>query len=125
MIIYKSDSVIRQSVYIRSIMADGGDFDPCECIFSHEMAMRRLLSLLRQSQSYCTDNECSQVCINIVKHNKARLTRKIECTELAIFSIIFYILIGWVTRAFPRLWRQQLYDDGNDVDGLSNGYVST
>jgi hypothetical protein len=36
-------------------------FDPCECIFSHEMAMRRLLSLLRQSQSYCTDNECIQV----------------------------------------------------------------
>jgi hypothetical protein len=27
-------------------MADGG-FDPCECIFNHEMAMRRLLSLLR------------------------------------------------------------------------------
>ena len=42
-------------------MADGGDFDPCECIYSHEMAMRRLLSLLRQSQSYCTDNECPQV----------------------------------------------------------------
>jgi len=40
-------------------MADGG-FDPCECIFNHEMAMRRLLSLLRQSQSYCTDNECAQ-----------------------------------------------------------------
>jgi len=39
-------------------MADGG-FDPCECIFNHEMAMRRLLSLLRQSQSYCTDNECT------------------------------------------------------------------
>jgi len=41
-------------------MADGGDFDPCECIFNHEMAMRRLLSLLRQSQGYCTDNECFQ-----------------------------------------------------------------
>jgi len=40
-------------------MADGG-FDPCECIFNHEMAMRRLLSLLRQSQSHCTDNECLQ-----------------------------------------------------------------
>eukprot|EP00092_Neocalanus_flemingeri_P095757 GFUD01121840.1.p1 GENE.GFUD01121840.1~~GFUD01121840.1.p1 ORF type:complete len:108 (+),score=28.11 GFUD01121840.1:172-495(+) len=39
-------------------MADG--FDPCECIFNHEMAMRRLLSLLRSSQSYCTDNECLQ-----------------------------------------------------------------
>lgn len=40
-------------------MADGG-FDPCECIFSHEMAMRRLISLLRNSQSYCTDTECLQ-----------------------------------------------------------------
>merc|ERR1711981_743361 len=40
-------------------MADGG-WDPCECIFNHEMAMRRLLSLLRQSQAYCTDSECTQ-----------------------------------------------------------------
>lgn len=32
--------------------------DPCECIWSQEMAMRRLLSLLRQSQAYCMDNEC-------------------------------------------------------------------
>ena len=31
-------------------MADGGGWDPCECIFNHEMAMRRLLSLLRSSQ---------------------------------------------------------------------------
>ncbi|KAJ9592273.1 hypothetical protein L9F63_001169 [Diploptera punctata] len=38
-------------------MGDDG-FDPCECIWSHEMAMRRLLSLLRQSQAYCTDTEC-------------------------------------------------------------------
>lgn len=49
-------------------MADGaGGFDPCECIFNHEMAMRRLLSLLRQSQSYCTDEECSQV-LNSTKY---------------------------------------------------------
>ncbi|XP_078072296.1 small integral membrane protein 14 [Mustelus asterias] len=40
-------------------MAEGG-FDPCECICSHEHAMRRLINLLRQSQSYCTDNECLQ-----------------------------------------------------------------
>ncbi|XP_069695065.1 small integral membrane protein 14 [Periplaneta americana] len=38
-------------------MSDEG-FDPCECIWSHEMAMRRLLSLLRQSQAYCTETEC-------------------------------------------------------------------
>lgn len=39
-------------------MADG--FDPCECVWSHDHAMRRLLTLLRQSQGYCTDNECLQ-----------------------------------------------------------------
>ncbi|GBP14433.1 Small integral membrane protein 14 [Eumeta japonica] len=38
-------------------MADEG-MDPCECIWNHELAMRRLISLLRQGQSYCTDNEC-------------------------------------------------------------------
>ncbi|XP_077427089.1 small integral membrane protein 14 [Vanacampus margaritifer] len=38
-------------------MAEGG-FDPCECICSYEYAMRRLISLLRNSQSYCTDTEC-------------------------------------------------------------------
>ncbi|XP_074085707.1 small integral membrane protein 14 [Macrotis lagotis] len=40
-------------------MAEGG-FDPCECVCSHEHAMRRLINLLRQSQSYCTDTECLQ-----------------------------------------------------------------
>ncbi|XP_063076184.1 small integral membrane protein 14 [Engraulis encrasicolus] len=37
-----------------------GGFDPCECICSHDHAMRRLIALLRQSQSYCTDTECLQ-----------------------------------------------------------------
>lgn len=37
-------------------MAD--DMDPCECLWNHELAMRRLISLLRQGQSYCTDSEC-------------------------------------------------------------------
>jgi len=41
-------------------MGDEGGFDPCECVWGHEMAMRRLLSLLRQSQAYCTDTECFQ-----------------------------------------------------------------
>ncbi|XP_019866928.2 small integral membrane protein 14 [Aethina tumida] len=38
-------------------MGDQG-VDPCECIWGHEMAMRRLLNLLRNSQSYCTDTTC-------------------------------------------------------------------
>ncbi|XP_029008269.1 small integral membrane protein 14 [Betta splendens] len=40
-------------------MAEGG-FDPCECVCTQEYAMRRLINLLRQSQSYCTDSECPQ-----------------------------------------------------------------
>jgi hypothetical protein len=40
-------------------MADGG-MDPCECIWNHEMAMQRLMNLLRNSQSFCSDNECIQ-----------------------------------------------------------------
>ncbi|XP_071946337.1 small integral membrane protein 14-like [Antedon mediterranea] len=38
-------------------MAEGG-YDPCECIWSREGAMRRLISLLRNSQTTCTENEC-------------------------------------------------------------------
>lgn len=37
-------------------MSDPG-FDPCEC-FNPAAAMRRLISLLRQSQNYCTDEQC-------------------------------------------------------------------
>ncbi|KAI5696979.1 hypothetical protein M8J75_003354 [Diaphorina citri] len=37
---------------------DMNEMNPCECLFSHEMAMRRLLSFLRQSQTACTDTDC-------------------------------------------------------------------
>ncbi|XP_037092150.1 small integral membrane protein 14-like [Pollicipes pollicipes] len=37
-------------------MADG--YDPCACIWDHGMAMRRLISLLRGMQGFCTDSEC-------------------------------------------------------------------
>jgi len=40
-------------------MADGG-MDPCECVWNHEMAMQRLMNLLRNSQTSCTDSECIQ-----------------------------------------------------------------
>jgi len=35
-----------------------GDFDPCECVWSHELATRRLINMIRGQQDYCTDNEC-------------------------------------------------------------------
>lgn len=39
-------------------MSEGGGFDPCECIWSHEGAMQRLLNVIRNSQTECTDNVC-------------------------------------------------------------------
>jgi len=41
-------------------MADNGDYDPCECVemFTQQARMQRLLAMLRNSQSYCTDTEC-------------------------------------------------------------------
>lgn len=36
-----------------------GDFDPCECIFSHTGAMQRLLRMLQNAQDACTDGECT------------------------------------------------------------------
>lgn len=41
-------------------MDGGGDggFDPCECVYNHEGSMQRLLNVMRESQSYCSDNEC-------------------------------------------------------------------
>ena len=39
-------------------MGEAPPFDPCECIFSPQAAMRRLISLLRNSQSFCTDEQC-------------------------------------------------------------------
>jgi hypothetical protein len=40
---------------------EGDDFNPCACMWNHDLAMQRLLSILRQSQAYCTDNECLTV----------------------------------------------------------------
>ncbi|XP_055320993.1 uncharacterized protein C34C12.4 [Sitodiplosis mosellana] len=36
----------------------GDEMDECACFWSHEFAMRRLLALLRQGQTHCTDTEC-------------------------------------------------------------------
>ncbi|XP_063973662.1 small integral membrane protein 14 [Diachasmimorpha longicaudata] len=37
-------------------MGDEG-FDMCEYVWNHD-SVQRLISLLRQTQAYCTDNEC-------------------------------------------------------------------
>lgn len=64
-------------------MDDG--FDPCECIFSHEAAMQRLISLLRSSQSACTDSECFQELPSM--------------QQAAGGSGFFLVMVGWMVLA--------------------------
>ena len=33
--------------------------DACECICSFQWAMRRLVEIINQAQTYCTDDECN------------------------------------------------------------------
>ncbi|CAD7015462.1 unnamed protein product [Ceratitis capitata] len=40
-------------------MAD--EFDGCECVWSPEYAMQRLLAMIRQNQNHCTDTECIDI----------------------------------------------------------------
>ncbi|XP_075169343.1 small integral membrane protein 14 [Haematobia irritans] len=37
------------------------EFDGCECVWSHEWAMQRLLNFIRQNQNECTDTNCIDV----------------------------------------------------------------
>ncbi|XP_017125145.1 small integral membrane protein 14 isoform X1 [Drosophila elegans] len=37
------------------------DFDGCECVWSQEYAMQRLINFIRQNQNACTDTECFDV----------------------------------------------------------------
>jgi len=70
-------------------MGDNGNFDPCECVWSHEMAMQRLMNLLRNSQSYCTDNECIQ---DLPGPNS-------DPSSAGGFSMMMMMMIGWLVIA--------------------------
>jgi hypothetical protein len=72
-------------------MADGGlggGMDPCECVWSHEMAMQRLMNLLRNSQSFCTDNECIQDGPGALNPGAA-----------AGYSTLMLVMFGWIIMA--------------------------
>ena len=104
-------------------MADGG-WDPCECIFNHEMAMRRLLSLLRNSQvdcfqakvmefgiikvfsqSTCTDNECFTD--GLPGPNSTGTATCNKSTFMTLFSFF----------RWKRGPKRRFHDDGDGLDG--------
>ncbi|XP_077299313.1 small integral membrane protein 14 [Arctopsyche grandis] len=74
--------------------------DPCECI-SQEFAVRRLLSLLRQTQSYCLDTHC----LEELNHPESDATSEnfLLMTLVMAFAMIIYFLR-------PRSSRQNVHD---------------
>ncbi|XP_039607247.1 small integral membrane protein 14 [Polypterus senegalus] len=72
-------------------MAEGG-FDPCECICSHDNAMRRLINLLRQSQSYCTDTECLQEMPGPNSSSNGDLTLPMIMVAWVIIALVLFLL---------------------------------
>ncbi|XP_022111107.1 small integral membrane protein 14-like [Acanthaster planci] len=68
-------------------MAEGG-YDPCECVCSHEGAMRRLISMLRDSQQSCSDSQCDLELPHPTSDNDGYIT----------FSLLM-ITVGWIVLA--------------------------
>ncbi|XP_067680151.1 small integral membrane protein 14-like [Haliotis asinina] len=92
-------------------MADGG-FDPCECIWNHENAMQRLINLLRNSQSYCTDNNCVQ---DLPGPNAA---------PDGGYGTMMMMMVGWlvVATALYLLRPQSLRNQGDGKPARNNDY---
>lgn len=81
-----------------------GGFDPCECAFSQEAAMRRLLSLLRQSQSYCTDTDCENNLPALPDRSGGDMTANYMMFIGILFSMImmFYMRPNSLRRQPPQ-----------------------
>ena len=92
-------------------MAD--EMDPCECLWNHEMMMRRLISLLRQGQSYCTDSECLEQLPGLPRAESAGNS----------FLVMFAMMALAVAMYMMRPRRNQIQDvakpapDRHDRDG--------
>ncbi|KAH8041241.1 hypothetical protein HPB51_014389 [Rhipicephalus microplus] len=81
-------------------MDDG--FDPCECIFSHDAAMQRLISLLRSSQSACTDSQCLQeraISPTWVQDCAFCFPTVPSMQQAASGSGFFLVMVGWMLLA--------------------------
>ncbi|KAG6449403.1 small integral membrane protein 14 [Manduca sexta] len=86
-------------------MAD--EMDPCACLWNHELAMRRLISLLRQGQSYCTDSECLEQLPGLSQPESA------GNSFMMMFLMVAFALAMYMLR--PR--RNQIQDAAKPAHG--------
>ncbi|CAF0857545.1 unnamed protein product [Didymodactylos carnosus] len=86
-----------------------GGFDPCECIISHEGAMQRLISMLRNAQTTCTDSECFTGSLPGTTPTPERNTT------------MWMMFIAWVGIAFLLfIFRPRSLQSNRDLDKSSN-----
>ncbi|XP_030375192.1 small integral membrane protein 14 [Scaptodrosophila lebanonensis] len=87
-------------------MAD--EFDGCQCVWSHEFAMQRLLNFIRQNQNACTDTECIDV--------SGRVTQSTTAGDSNSFTVavIFMLLAMFMYVVNPSTWRQYTKNKPNN-----------
>lgn len=91
-------------------MAD--EFDACECYWSHELAMRRLLSMLRQGQSHCTDTEC----VDLIRPQNAASTESGDDNNFMFMTMLLILALTlYVFRPMAR--RRQVDTTSNKPSG--------
>jgi len=96
-------------------MADE-EFDACECFWSHELAMRRLLSMLRQGQSQCTDTEC----VDLIRPPNAPTESSDDSNFMFLAMLTILALTLYVFRPMAR--RRQLANSNKpSSSGEDNG----
>ncbi|KAJ3644130.1 hypothetical protein Zmor_026802 [Zophobas morio] len=64
------------------------NMDLCECIWGHELAMRRLLNVIRNSQSNCVENECFDE--GFQRQNPETSILMMTCFLVAAFFLYFF-----------------------------------
>ncbi|XP_076233002.1 small integral membrane protein 14 [Calliopsis andreniformis] len=93
-------------------MADKA-FDLCECIWSHQFAVQRLLNILRESQSYCSDTEC---------FNLSRLQDpRDDQSSTDFLTVCLIVAFGFIMYALrPNSLRQIRSNNAKDRDNGPN-----
>lgn len=95
-------------------MADD-EFDACECFWSHELAMRRLLSMLRQGQTQCTDTEC----VDLIRPQNAPAESSEDSNFMLLTMLTILALILYVFRPMGR--RRQANNSKPSSSGEDDG----
>ncbi|XP_050310824.1 small integral membrane protein 14 [Anthonomus grandis grandis] len=94
--------------------AGGGGYDHCACIWDHAMAMRRLLTVLRNSQTVCTDTECFEPGLGLPGTSNNTPGDLLLLTVMLGIALIMFYFRPWHGRATVNLEKKR--KDNGDFD---------